>query len=195
MFFFSLIDFFFVFFLSLLPLSRFEQEDDDVDGKIELQVALSKLKLNPAFTAVFDSYTQFKQSQASSHSSHSHSHSAASAAAAAAASSLSSSALVTFTQLLIELFGVTHKNQLNEILSWSQQNGPIGVLDERQKKELETLFKLYDSDNSGFIDMTEIKTHFTALGFTPADVERLFIKYDTNKDQKVDIKEFQQFYR
>jgi len=60
-----------------------------------------------------------------------------------------------------------------------------------KKEEIESLFKLYDADGSGFLDMKELPTVLRALGFalTQAQCKEIMDKYDANKDGQLSLAE------
>ena len=160
----------------------FEGWDEDLDGKVVLGAVVAALRKEPAFAPLIEGYTVPKGSEQKS---------------------------VSFLQMLTEIFGGAGNNpatsgapaqqgssstKLSQILAWGSLN-PVHQLDERQQTELETLFRLYDRDGSGSIDITEMRAHFTGLGFSPDEVARLFASYDSDANQSVNLVEFKKFYR
>lgn len=57
-------------------------------------------------------------------------------------------------------------------------------------KEAMTLFKLFDADDSGYLDQHELKQALKYLGADPRDLEAYLCLIDKNHDGKVDINEF-----
>lgn len=159
----------------------FEQEDQDLDGKIILSEAIITLQKKEEFAQFVEGYIPTSSSSNRS--------------GGGGGSTKTKNKLVTFPALLIELFSSTQQqSKLTQILTWAQIN-PVHHLDDKQQAELETLFKLYDTDSSGFIDMNELRTHFNGLGFSPDEISRLFAKYDEDGNKLVSLLEFKKFYR
>jgi len=68
----------------------------------------------------------------------------------------------------------------------------------RLDKEMEECFKMYDQDNNGFIDSSELEAMMIKLSLLPIskkDVEEAMSELDTNKDQKISWEEFSAWYR
>ena len=65
-------------------------------------------------------------------------------------------------------------------------------LTDKQRAEIADLFDLYDEDESGTIDISELPTLLRALGFTPTNAfcEQLMRKYDANADGTLGLEEF-----
>jgi len=101
---------------------------------------------------------------------------------------------VTLHQLYQYLFEKTHRSQLLQIMKVGRQSAPLTV---EQKQDLISLFNLYDSDGSGTIDFDEMKQSALSLAQSLSDdeIQILFDQFDFDKDKKITIKEFTQFYR
>lgn len=72
--------------------------------------------------------------------------------------------LLHFHEAIYEMFARSHMHMIGDIKKWASQM-PVFALTDRQHLDLEQLFALYDTDNSGSIDMEELVEHFTKLGF------------------------------
>ena len=147
---------------------RFENLDDDFDAKHILKDIVESLKEDDIFAKYMVNYTP---------------------------SAKLLNKPIGFQTFLTELFGTTHKAKMGQILAWSKNAGPVHALDAKQQSELETLFALYDKDQSGTITMGEMRQHFDGLGFAQGEVDKLFSKYDQSGDKTVDLVEFKKFYR
>ena len=73
------------------------------------------------------------------------------------------------------------------------------MINPANKAEILMAFKQYDKDDSGYLDKSEIKlaikemnSHLESLGLslTDKDVEEMTARADTNKDGKIELKEF-----
>jgi Ca2+-binding EF-hand superfamily protein len=63
--------------------------------------------------------------------------------------------MVTLPQLLTRLFGRSHSSQIEAIVNiWGK---PSKTLSDEQRRDLLTLFQMYDKDDNGFIDFKELK--------------------------------------
>ena len=72
--------------------------------------------------------------------------------------------------------------------------GKDGNLTEEQKQEIREAFDLFDSDGSGTIDASELKTAMNALGFEPDDseVQEMIAGVDKDASGTIDFTEFLQ---
>mmetsp|Transcript_9630 Transcript_9630/g.9589 ORF Transcript_9630/g.9589 Transcript_9630/m.9589 type:complete len:143 (-) Transcript_9630:54-482(-) len=64
------------------------------------------------------------------------------------------------------------------------------------ESEIDRVFKYFDKDSSGFIDLSELGNALRCLGLTPsnAQVEELMKKADANSDRKLGKCEFTYMY-
>ena len=83
---------------------------------------------------------------------------------------------------------------IGDIRKWAASL-PVFALTDKQHVELEQIFELYDSDHSGSISYSELVAHFTKLGFSEDDNERIFRMIDRDGGGEVDMTEFKRFYR
>lgn len=77
---------------------------------------------------------------------------------------------------------------LNSLTKISLKN----ISRDRQEKEIKKDFKLIDSDNSGYIDLNELRKGLKKYGLVLSikSTEKILKKYDDNPDNKIDIQEF-----
>ena len=61
-------------------------------------------------------------------------------------------------------------------------------------KQLKDLFSLYDNDNSGSINKTELKLLMNSLGYYPSDemIQQMILENDVDGDELIDFEEFVQ---
>lgn len=66
------------------------------------------------------------------------------------------------------------------------------VMSPTQRSEVKEAFELFDSDNSGYIDATELQVALKALGFAPSadSVADMMQSLDVNHDGQIDLEEF-----
>ena len=71
----------------------------------------------------------------------------------------------------------------------------------RHKDSLETIFRIFDKDNSGFISMTEfqeacgILTKHASISIPPSHITDIAHSLDLNKDGQIDFNEFLEAFR
>eukprot|EP01083_Nonionella_stella_P318961 1168311_1 len=65
-------------------------------------------------------------------------------------------------------------------------------LNENQKRELKEAFELFDTDNSGTIDMKELRAAMKALGYDAQKEELKKIRFELDKDigDEINFEEF-----
>merc|ERR1739842_237725 len=65
-------------------------------------------------------------------------------------------------------------------------------LNENQKRELKEAFELFDTDNSGSIDMKELRAAMKALGYDAQKEELKKIRFELDKDigDEINFEEF-----
>merc|ERR1712087_360522 len=68
----------------------------------------------------------------------------------------------------------------------------MGKLNDNQKMELKEAFELFDTDNSGTIDMKELRAAMKALGYDAQKEELKKIRFELDKDigDEVNFEEF-----
>merc|ERR1711918_108039 len=68
----------------------------------------------------------------------------------------------------------------------------IKTLTDVQKSDLREAFELFDTDGSGAIDIAELNTAMSALGFEPkkSEIEKMVRDMDKDGDATVDLEEF-----
>lgn len=61
-------------------------------------------------------------------------------------------------------------------------------------RQLKDLFSLYDNDNSGSINKTELKLLMNSLGYYPSDelIQQMILENDVDGDELIDFEEFVQ---
>merc|ERR1712205_33468 len=74
----------------------------------------------------------------------------------------------------------------------SQRASQIKTLTDVQKNDLREAFELFDTDGSGAIDIAELNTAMSALGFEPkkSEIEKMVRDMDKDGDATVDLEEF-----
>ena len=67
----------------------------------------------------------------------------------------------------------------------------------KDEKEIREHFKVIDKDNSGYIELNELKDALKKYGLelTLKSVKKLMKKYDDNPDSRIDMQEFFQLKR
>lgn len=67
----------------------------------------------------------------------------------------------------------------------------------KDEKEIREQFKVIDRDNSGYIELNELKDALKKYGLelTLKSVKKLMKKYDDNPDSRIDMQEFFQLKR
>ena len=61
-------------------------------------------------------------------------------------------------------------------------------------RQLKDLFSLYDNDNSGSINKTELKLLMNSLGYYPSEemIQQMILENDVDGDELIDFEEFVQ---
>merc|ERR1712216_877755 len=74
----------------------------------------------------------------------------------------------------------------------SQRASQIKTLTDVQKNDLREAFELFDTDGSGAIDIAELNTAMSALGFEPkkGEIDKMVRDMDKDGDATVDLEEF-----
>merc|ERR1712216_1010666 len=74
----------------------------------------------------------------------------------------------------------------------SQRASQIKTLTDVQKNDLREAFELFDTDGSGAIDVAELNTAMSALGFEPkrGEIQKMVNDMDKDGDATVDLEEF-----
>ena len=71
----------------------------------------------------------------------------------------------------------------------------MGSLTEEEKEDCIELFNLYDTDESGHVDIFEFKDGINRTGLMEASLcDTVFDSMDTNADGQVSLKEFLEFF-
>merc|ERR1711907_271973 len=74
----------------------------------------------------------------------------------------------------------------------NKRAGQVKGLTDVQKNDLREAFELFDTDGSGAIDIAELHTAMSALGFEPkkSEIEKMVRDMDKDGDATVDLEEF-----
>merc|ERR1712216_54853 len=74
----------------------------------------------------------------------------------------------------------------------SQRASQIKTLTDVQKNDLREAFELFDTDGSGSIELAELHTAMSALGFEPKkhEIQKMVNDMDKDGDASVDLEEF-----
>ena len=61
---------------------------------------------------------------------------------------------------------------------------------EKARDAMKALFKKYDKNKSGTVDVKELKTALGQIGVDPDELEAMLAEYDANGDKQLDLEEF-----
>ena len=115
------------------------------------------------------------------------------------------SGTVTQEELLAVMFPVATKADVKEMVKMAresrfgkkQKKKKVSRLTEKQRDDIETIFKIYDTDGSNSVDLTEL---LAALGeslrniMTSAEIAAIFAKFDTDGNADLELEEFIKLY-
>ena len=115
------------------------------------------------------------------------------------------SGTVTQEELLAVMFPLATKTDVKEMVKMAresrfgkgQKKKKISRLTEKQRADIETIFKLYDTDGSNTVDLTEL---IAALGdslrniMTSAEIASIFAQFDTDDNADLELEEFIKLY-
>jgi calmodulin len=102
---------------------------------------------------------------------------------------------ITFRELVKAMYPQASKEELTEIEKWAfPKEAPKkkvrAELSPEQQLEIEAIFKLYDRDGSGSINLQELKNATLSLGMGKGEVEKMFSSMDSDQDGTVTLAEF-----
>ena len=108
---------------------------------------------------------------------------------------------ITFEELVATLYPGGTKKEYEKIIKVSlpgdvkPKKKVLGQLTQEEKDDFEELFALYDTDESGFVDIFEFKFGIQRTGLLENDLcDTVFESMDANEDGQVSIKEFLNFF-
>jgi Ca2+-binding EF-hand superfamily protein len=115
------------------------------------------------------------------------------------------SGTVTETELLSVMFPLATKGDVQEMIKMAhrvrfgskKEEKEAPKLSEEDRRDIETIFNMYDTDNSNTVSLTEL---LEALGeklrniMTPKEIADIFETFDTDKNSDLDLEEFITLY-
>jgi Ca2+-binding EF-hand superfamily protein len=115
------------------------------------------------------------------------------------------SGTVTQEELLTVMFPMATKSDVKEMVKMAresrfgkkQKKKKVSRLSEKQRADIETIFKIYDTDGSNSVDLTEL---LAALGeslrniMTSAEIAAIFAKFDKDGNADLELDEFIKLY-
>ncbi|ESO93766.1 hypothetical protein LOTGIDRAFT_104853, partial [Lottia gigantea] len=96
---------------------------------------------------------------------------------------------------------VNYESTFEELQIYHRYSEAIMEMLYRYKDSLETIFRIFDKDNSGFISMSEftdactLLTRHTSVNLSPNQVNDIAKSLDLNKDGQIDFNEFLEAFR
>ena len=115
------------------------------------------------------------------------------------------SGTVTVDELLIVMFPVATKSDVKEMIQMAhkvkygskKEKKKVATLSAEQRQDIETIFRMYDTDNSNTVSLVEL---LAALGeklrniMTSAEIAAIFETFDADKNSDLDLDEFIHLY-
>merc|ERR1712182_52035 len=86
------------------------------------------------------------------------------------------------------------------MIGWTIKEPPPPTLEEfelsdEHRREIRSMFNLYDKDRNGTISRTEFRQAMRRCGLGNAETDEIFREADTNGDQCMDLAEFTELMR
>ncbi|PRP73165.1 ras and EF-hand domain-containing protein-like [Planoprotostelium fungivorum] len=101
---------------------------------------------------------------------------------------------ISFKELVKAMYPRATKEDLQHIHNWAfppkTQKEKTYAITNEGREELASIFKLYDTDDSGEITLDEFRQATANLGFSYDDSRNMFESIDLNKDNMVSLEEF-----
>jgi len=102
---------------------------------------------------------------------------------------------VEFAELLRLLYPFASESELQTMLSWVATIEPEVTINEftlsdEQRRDVHSMFRMYDKDNSGQISPAEFRQAMKRCGLDAAETEALFEQGDVDGNQSIDLAEF-----
>ena len=102
---------------------------------------------------------------------------------------------VEFDELLRLLYPYATESELLTMLSWvstEEVKVPLAEfeLSDEQRKEIRSMFHLYDKDRSGTISPAEFRQAMRRCGLNAAETEAIFAEADEDNNRSIDLEEF-----
>jgi len=107
---------------------------------------------------------------------------------------------VEFHELLRLVHPFASQAELGIMLGWVSAKGPIETLDDfvltdEQRREIHSMFRLYDKDRSGTISPSEFREAMRRCGLDAAETDELFREFDLDGNRTIDREEFTELMR
>ena len=106
---------------------------------------------------------------------------------------------VTFEELLANLYPHANETDLAKMREWAagpkEEKRAKVVLTKAQIEEMDAVFKLYDTDHSGTISVSELCAAMVSSGvFSQEDVKNSFASADIDHDGELSVAEFRDYF-
>jgi len=102
---------------------------------------------------------------------------------------------VTFDELCKLFFKYASKEELKVMMTYvakapEPEPEPEPSLGEDAIQQIKKIFKLYDKDNSGFLEKQELLNALKTSGLEKEEITQMFTDFDKSGDNKIDVNEF-----
>ena len=106
---------------------------------------------------------------------------------------------VTFEELLLNLYPHANQTDLARMREWvagpKEEKAAKVVLTKQQIDEMDAVFRLYDTDHSGTISVSELSEAMVATGvFSQDDIRKSFGAADIDHDGELSMEEFRDYF-
>lgn len=107
---------------------------------------------------------------------------------------------VEFDELLRTLYPFATNAELQTMLGWVAKEEPVITLDEfrltdEQRREVHSMFAMYDKDRNGLISRQEFRQAMRRCGLDAEETDELFAEADLNGDEGISLQEFTELMR
>ena len=102
---------------------------------------------------------------------------------------------VEFEELLKLMFRYATEKEIATMLEWvapepEPEPEPKAELSKEARDQIASIFKMYDKDKSGSLNINELRKALERTGIDPDEIKAYFKEYDTDGNQEIDKKEF-----